>query len=351
MAKVAMMDNGLRRRQTFEEVIDYIEKDPDKVKYPNRAAKLLRNTFQLSQLDGMGQVLLEQQEAEEMKGKMKEHILQQLAVQNDTDVRTERAIQQERSEPVIHQGSSSSGVVRNVVGGVVGGVGSMARGVANFMNPFGFGPHSVESPEGSFHTLGQTPTSTPHAVRQRASPVPSELEEDIEEYESDKISEATQRSSRRTQQSDSMRSFVRDHLSEVHSQHSGVILPLMGSAHSTPAQSYGSAARSSPAAHTELYVSETQSQSSPSIIQSSPAAVQSSPSIIRSSPHAVQSSPSIIRSSPQAIQSSPSVIHSSPQAIQSSPGTVHSESASSYSAISRSRGRPLGSKNKNNRYY
>ena len=42
MAKVAMMESGLRRKQTYEEIIDYIENDPDKIQYPNRAAKFLR---------------------------------------------------------------------------------------------------------------------------------------------------------------------------------------------------------------------------------------------------------------------------------------------------------------------
>ena len=47
-----MMTEGLKRRQTYEEVIDYIENDKDKIKYPDRTAKQLRNTFELSQLDG-----------------------------------------------------------------------------------------------------------------------------------------------------------------------------------------------------------------------------------------------------------------------------------------------------------
>ena len=37
MAKVAMMESGLRRKQTYEEIIDYIENDPDRKQYPNRA--------------------------------------------------------------------------------------------------------------------------------------------------------------------------------------------------------------------------------------------------------------------------------------------------------------------------
>ena len=84
MAKVAMMESGLRRKQTYEEIIYYIENDPDKIQYPNRAAKYLRNTFQLSQLDGMGQALLEQQEMNEMAERVKDYQLKELADQNET---------------------------------------------------------------------------------------------------------------------------------------------------------------------------------------------------------------------------------------------------------------------------
>ena len=66
MAKVAVMESGLRRKQTYEEMTDYIENDPDKIQYPNRATTFLSNTFQLSQLDGMGQALVAQQEMNEM---------------------------------------------------------------------------------------------------------------------------------------------------------------------------------------------------------------------------------------------------------------------------------------------
>ena len=50
MAKVASMTDGLKRRQTYEEVIDYIEKDKEKTKCPDRTAKQVRNTFELSEV-------------------------------------------------------------------------------------------------------------------------------------------------------------------------------------------------------------------------------------------------------------------------------------------------------------
>ena len=91
MAKVTMMESGLRRKQTYEEIIDYIQNDQDKIKYPDRTARFIRNTFQLSQLDGMGQALLEQQETNEMAERVKDYQLKELADQNETSKRIEDA--------------------------------------------------------------------------------------------------------------------------------------------------------------------------------------------------------------------------------------------------------------------
>ena len=49
MATVASMTDGFKRRQTYEEVIYYIDNDTDKGKYPDRTAKQIRNTFEWTQ--------------------------------------------------------------------------------------------------------------------------------------------------------------------------------------------------------------------------------------------------------------------------------------------------------------
>ena len=59
--------SSLKVRKTFEEVIDFIQNDKTKIKQPNRKAKFLRNSFELSQLDGVGMILMEQQQLREMK--------------------------------------------------------------------------------------------------------------------------------------------------------------------------------------------------------------------------------------------------------------------------------------------
>ena len=45
---------GLRKRPTYEELIKYIEEDPDTIRYPNRNATIMSNTFEFNQMVGEG---------------------------------------------------------------------------------------------------------------------------------------------------------------------------------------------------------------------------------------------------------------------------------------------------------
>ena len=55
------MEN-LRRKPTYNEVINYLEFEQPKIKYPNRNATFLRNSPYLSQFDGDSWIDLEEQE-------------------------------------------------------------------------------------------------------------------------------------------------------------------------------------------------------------------------------------------------------------------------------------------------
>ena len=57
--KRGIASTGLTLKPTYDELLDYIQEDPDKVKYPNRAATILRRSFEFSQLDGIGNLELE----------------------------------------------------------------------------------------------------------------------------------------------------------------------------------------------------------------------------------------------------------------------------------------------------
>ena len=53
---ISRRDLGLQKRPTYEELVNYIVEDPESVRGPDRKAKIIRNSFQLSQLDGTGTV-------------------------------------------------------------------------------------------------------------------------------------------------------------------------------------------------------------------------------------------------------------------------------------------------------
>ena len=83
---------GLRRRETYEEIINYLENEQEIIKYPNRTAKFLRDSPYLTQLDGEGQRTLEEQQLNTLKQQEKDKILREMGYKADGNVsRAERA--------------------------------------------------------------------------------------------------------------------------------------------------------------------------------------------------------------------------------------------------------------------
>jgi hypothetical protein len=71
---------GLRQRQTYDELVDYLLDKQPKIIYPDRRAKFIRNSPQLSNLldgDGMGAIYWEEQQINRMKQEQKEHAIRQ----------------------------------------------------------------------------------------------------------------------------------------------------------------------------------------------------------------------------------------------------------------------------------
>ena len=92
---------GLTQRKPFEEVIDYTQNDITKIKYPDRTANFLRNSFELSQLDNAGMMLMEQQQFREMNQREKEHLLRQLVANTDKSITEARATQPGESKSTV----------------------------------------------------------------------------------------------------------------------------------------------------------------------------------------------------------------------------------------------------------
>ena len=73
---------GLRRKPTYMEVVEYIENDPDRIKYPDRKAQIMRNSFELSQLDGLGPLEVDRQNEIIEMNRQRDFLIQQFATDN-----------------------------------------------------------------------------------------------------------------------------------------------------------------------------------------------------------------------------------------------------------------------------
>ncbi len=74
--------DGLRKKKTYDELIDYVMNKQEKMQYPDRTAKFLRNSPQLSNLldsNGEGLLEMEEQQKRQVMEVEKEHILRQTA--------------------------------------------------------------------------------------------------------------------------------------------------------------------------------------------------------------------------------------------------------------------------------
>ena len=78
--------DGMRRRETYDEIIDYIQNRQEKIQHPDRLATRLRNTPELSNLlDGAGDSLadLEQQQREQYTNIEKDLRIREMATQTN----------------------------------------------------------------------------------------------------------------------------------------------------------------------------------------------------------------------------------------------------------------------------
>ena len=74
--------HGLRRRESYDDIVDYLENKQEHIKYPNRLAKQLRESPQLSNLldgAGMGVVEMQEHEMNKIKHEQAEHAVIQTA--------------------------------------------------------------------------------------------------------------------------------------------------------------------------------------------------------------------------------------------------------------------------------
>ena len=67
--------NGLKRRQTYDELVNYIETDPTRIRDPNRAATFAERSHYMKHLGGEDYIEMEEQQLRVSKEKVKEEML------------------------------------------------------------------------------------------------------------------------------------------------------------------------------------------------------------------------------------------------------------------------------------
>lgn len=83
--------NGLRKRETYDEIIDYLQNDQEIIRYPDRFARRIREHPYLTQLDGEGLMEMEDQQAEREKQLEREHQMRKIANASGTSASNVRA--------------------------------------------------------------------------------------------------------------------------------------------------------------------------------------------------------------------------------------------------------------------
>ena len=138
---------GLRKRQTYEEIINYLEHGQELIKYPDRTAKFLKDSPYLTQLDGEGMRTLEEQQLGATRQRAKEDMLRELGYKDDGTV--SRAQRQATTYAINTPPASSQGsymdvdddddpddvpesrirtAIRNLATGATGATGALSSG-------------------------------------------------------------------------------------------------------------------------------------------------------------------------------------------------------------------------------
>ena len=103
--------SGLRKRPKYEELVQYIINDPDKIKYPDRRARLVRNHPYLTQLDGITMQEMAQQQLDTLKEMEKWTTIQRIAMEHDVNPNEMRAMME------VDAPSQRHGDPDNILGG------------------------------------------------------------------------------------------------------------------------------------------------------------------------------------------------------------------------------------------
>ena len=101
MAKVGINYKGLHKRDTYEGLIDYLENKQEKIKFPNREAKFVRDSPQYQSLLNEGFVEVEEQQLKQVKEEQAEHAVIQTANDTNETAKEVKVVASQTDKPLI----------------------------------------------------------------------------------------------------------------------------------------------------------------------------------------------------------------------------------------------------------
>ena len=98
-----MSKYGLRKKPTYNSLIEYIQNDQPNIKYPNRLATQIMNSRELSKLDGVGMIGIEEQQLNLGVERQRQNQISEIATREGTTAKHIRSIKspgKKLSEPI-----------------------------------------------------------------------------------------------------------------------------------------------------------------------------------------------------------------------------------------------------------
>ena len=109
MAKFGVKYAGLHKRDSYEGLIDYLENKQEKIKFPNRDAKFVRDSPQYQQLLNEGFVEVEKQQINQIKEEQEEHAVIRTANDTNETAKEVKVVASQTDKPlIIHTKSTGS---------------------------------------------------------------------------------------------------------------------------------------------------------------------------------------------------------------------------------------------------
>ena len=101
MAKQGVKYGGLHKRDSYDGLIDYLESKQDKIQFPDREAKFIRESPQYQQLLNEGFLEVEEQQLKQIKEEQAEHAVINTANDTNETAKEVRVVASQTDKPLI----------------------------------------------------------------------------------------------------------------------------------------------------------------------------------------------------------------------------------------------------------